>query len=125
MEGNKEQNSVEWLYDKILNTVIDRIEQKITDEEYKKSLIDVKETALKMYQEELGTDKKKEKYYFVTYQANLKHFPNPVFWNEIININPMAFITKRQEELKDYHSFVIINTLEISEEEYNMYKGMF
>lgn len=68
------------------------------------------------------------KYYFITYQANSR--PGSVsIWNQVINESPMNFIKSVQvfEEngRNTYRNFVIINTCEISENEYNEFKVEF
>lgn len=69
------------------------------------------------------------KYYFITYQASNRSGSISV-WNQVIDIRPMEFIIMTGEiEGKEgngyYNNFVIINTLEITKEEYLYYKDRF
>lgn len=68
------------------------------------------------------------KYYFITYQATNRQGSIST-WNEVINESPMSFIKRvsatEYSGSRTYNSFVVINTCEISEEEYNEYKGHF
>lgn len=68
------------------------------------------------------------KYYFITYQATNKQGCKSI-WNQAINVSPMDFI-KDVESLEDktnpvYRSYVVINTCEISKQEYEKYKDEF
>jgi len=69
-----------------------------------------------------------KKYYFITYRATNRQGSVSV-WNQVINESPMKFIKKVQlaEENggKAYFNFVVLNTCEISEEEYNEFVGEF
>jgi hypothetical protein len=70
------------------------------------------------------------KYYFITYEAT--HSSGSISrWNQVIDKSPMDFI-KGVEKGEDqgtpyrrYKSFVVINTCEISEEDYNKFKDQF
>ena len=68
------------------------------------------------------------KYYFITYQATNKQGSVSI-WNQVINKSPMEFIKSIQETEErgsnTYHNFVVINTLEISENEFYIYKYNF
>jgi len=72
------------------------------------------------------------KYYFITYQAKSRRssiHEHPSLWNQVIKGSPMKFI-KQVSEVEEngsrsYYNFVIINTCEISEEEYIEYNGHF
>jgi len=70
----------------------------------------------------------KEKYYFVTYQAEAKG-GHKDSWNQVIHCSPMEFITNvAKVELngsQTYNQFVVINTCEISKKEFNDYCGRF
>ena len=68
------------------------------------------------------------KYYFITYQATNKQGSIST-WNQVINQSPMKFI-KHVAEVEEkgsrtYNSFVVINTLKISEAEFNEFDGQF
>jgi hypothetical protein len=69
------------------------------------------------------------KYYFITYQAKTKYGIN--IWNEAIDISPMQFIRDNEEaETKaphegGYYEFRVLNTCEISKEEFNKWDGEF
>lgn len=63
------------------------------------------------------------KYFFITCQATYTNGDSRT-WNQVINTTPMAFI-KSMESVANYFSFVILNTLEISKEEYTEYQGFF
>lgn len=69
-----------------------------------------------------------DKYYFVTYQATNKQGGVSV-WNQLISDSPMYFIKQVEnmeyEGRNNYTNFVVINTLEISEEEYYEWLGKF
>lgn len=69
------------------------------------------------------------KYYFITYQASCRGTSSPVMWHDVIDESPMKFIkdVERIEESGDnrYYNFRIINTLEISRDEYDEYKYEF
>jgi len=68
------------------------------------------------------------KYYFITYQATNNQGLKST-WNDVTDKSPMKFIKDVQsvEELANgtYHGFVVLNTLEISEEEYKEFKCQF
>jgi len=70
------------------------------------------------------------KYYFITYQAT-NNEGSVSKWNQVIDISPMEFI-KKVESAEDgatpyrkYRSFVVINTCEISVEDYNKFEDKF
>ena len=68
------------------------------------------------------------KYYFITYQAKSRQGPVQI-WNQVINQSPMEFIKHAQEADENggnfYYNFVVINTCEISEDDFNTYDGHF
>ena len=68
------------------------------------------------------------KYYFITYQATNRG-GSVSTWNRVIKGSPMAFI-KHVESVEEkgsrtYYNFVVINTCEISEEEFSEFDGHF
>lgn len=68
------------------------------------------------------------KYYFITYQATNKQGSISI-WNQVINESPMKFI-KRVESVEvsgigTYYNFVVINTCEISEDEFKEFNNHF
>jgi len=63
------------------------------------------------------------KYYFITYQATNRQGSVSI-WNEVIDQSPMSFIKEFIDD-KYYYNYVVINTCEISEDEFNTYKGKF
>lgn len=70
----------------------------------------------------------KMKYYFITYQATNRQGSVSI-WNQVINQSPMKFI-KHVQEVEErgsntYHNFVVINTCEISEDDFKSYDGRF
>jgi hypothetical protein len=70
------------------------------------------------------------KYYFITYQAT-NSSGSMSQWNQVINTSPMEFIKKvdaaedKGTPYRNYKFFTVINTCEISEEDYNKYKDQF
>ena len=70
----------------------------------------------------------KMKYYFITYQATNRQGSVGI-WNQVINVSPMEFIKKiydvEERGSKTYRDFVVLNTCEISEEDFNKYDGHF
>lgn len=71
------------------------------------------------------------KHYFVTYQASNKDGSISI-WNDVINESPMEFIKKIEkiekreyEGSNTYKNFVVINTCEITEEEYEKFRFEF
>lgn len=69
-------------------------------------------------------------YYFVTYQALSLNSGNIHTWCEAINEHPMDFIIeqrKAENESEDryYSQFAIINSMEITKEQYKEYHGKF
>lgn len=68
------------------------------------------------------------KYYFITYQATNRQ-GNDSIWNQVINVSPMKFIkdieTYEQKGSNTYYNFVVLNTCEISEDEFNEFDGHF
>jgi len=66
------------------------------------------------------------KYYFITYQATNRQGTNSV-WNQVINISPMKFIKHIEsvevERGNAYFNFVVLNTCEISEDEFKEFDG--
>jgi flagellum-specific peptidoglycan hydrolase FlgJ len=72
----------------------------------------------------------KNKYYFITYIAKVKaEFRAYSTWNQCIKDSPMKFIKRVEKREIDnngyYVDFVVINTCEISQKEYNEYKNEF
>lgn len=63
------------------------------------------------------------KYYFITYQAK-NRIGEVSFWNQVIKVDPMCFILSNNVD-KNYHSFVVTNTLEITEQQYEEYSEKF
>ena len=66
------------------------------------------------------------KYYFITYQARNRQGSVSI-WNDVIDTNPMEFI-KHVREVEEkgnniYYNFVVINTCEITEKEFNEFYG--
>ena len=67
------------------------------------------------------------KYYFITYQATNRQGSVSI-WNDVINKSPMKFIKdiqKIEEKGSNYYNFVVLNTCEISDEEFNEFDGHF
>ena len=68
------------------------------------------------------------KYYFITYQATNRQGSVSI-WNQVIKGNPMKFIKHVQgvEESgsNTYNNLVVLNTCEISEDEFNEFDGHF
>ena len=68
------------------------------------------------------------KYYFITYQATNRQGSVSI-WNQVINESPMKFIKHVQrieeEGSNAYYNFVVLNTCEISEKEFNEFDGHF
>lgn len=68
------------------------------------------------------------KYYFITYQATNRQGSVSI-WNDVINKSPMKFIKdiqKTEEKGSNtYYNFVVLNTCEISDEEFNEFDGHF
>jgi hypothetical protein len=61
------------------------------------------------------------KYYFITYKARNRQGSEST-WNDVINKSPMKFIKEVEQSNKEsgvYFNFVVLNTCEISEEEFN------
>lgn len=65
------------------------------------------------------------KYYFITYQATTIRGRDITIWNKCIDESPMAFIKRNTENDTQYRDFVVLNTLEITEEEFEEYNGEF
>lgn len=69
-----------------------------------------------------------KKYYFITYQASNRKGSIST-WNQVIDISLMQFIkgVSEYEEMKSwsYINFCVINTCEISLEDYIEYKDQF
>jgi len=74
---------------------------------------------------------KEGKYYFITYRGMSRDSDSSLsIWNTVTDLSPMAFIKKllvSESEARNsyYKDFVIMNTEEISKEEYLEYKGKF
>lgn len=68
------------------------------------------------------------KYYFITYQAKNRQGSIST-WNQVIKDSPMKFIKDVSDIEKGgsdtYRNFVVINTCEISEDEFNEYEDKF
>jgi len=70
------------------------------------------------------------KYYFITYQATNSQ-GSISKWNQVIDTSPMEFIKKvekaedRGTPYRNYFGFVVINTCEISVEDFNKYEDEF
>lgn len=68
------------------------------------------------------------KYYFITYQAKNRQGSISI-WNQVIKDSPMKFIKDVSDIEKKgsdtYRNFVVINTCEISEDEFNEYEDKF
>lgn len=70
-----------------------------------------------------------QRYYFITYQAKNKQGCISI-WNQVTNKSPMKFIQDveaREEEYNNpsYRDYVVLNTCEISEDEFKEYDGWF
>jgi hypothetical protein len=69
------------------------------------------------------------KYYFITYQATSRNGGSVSIWNCVIDESPMKFIKDIEETEENlgsvYCNFVMLNTLEISKDEYNEWNGHF
>lgn len=69
-----------------------------------------------------------KRYYFITYQATNRQGSVSV-WNQVIDVSPMQFIkhvADFEERGSDtYRDFVVLNTCEITEYEFGIYKGKF
>ena len=70
------------------------------------------------------------KYYFITYKGKIRsELGNYSIWNQCINCSPMEFIKiiekSEQKGSDNYFDFVVINTLEITKEEFDKYDGHF
>lgn len=63
------------------------------------------------------------KYYFITYQATNRQGTDSI-WNQVINVSPMKFI-KDIELSNTYYNFVVLNTCEISVDEFKEFDGHF
>ena len=67
------------------------------------------------------------KYYFITYQGTARGHVST--WNQVIDTSPMEFIKLVSDAEKNgsntYNSFVVINTCEITSEDYIKYKDEF
>lgn len=71
-----------------------------------------------------------KKYYFVTFQAVVKETGNVETWNKVVEGSPIEelneYINSSVKSGDDqYKDFVIINTLEITEEEFDNFKMIF
>jgi hypothetical protein len=68
------------------------------------------------------------KYYFITYQATNRQGSVSI-WNQVINESPMKFIKYIQSVEENgsntYYNFVVLNTCEISKEEFSEFDGHF
>jgi len=68
----------------------------------------------------------KKKHYFITYQAVNRQGSKSI-WNQVINTSPMLFIKAVEEGEKSgtYYNYVVINTCEITKEDYEKFKDRF
>ena len=68
------------------------------------------------------------KYYFITYKETNRQ-GSVSTWNQVINESPMKFIkdivSYEQMDSNTYDNFVVLNTFEISEEEFKEFKDHF
>ena len=68
------------------------------------------------------------KYYFITYQATNRQGSVSI-WNQVINKSPMKFIKHIQSVEENgsntYHNFCVLNTCEISKEDFSEFDGYF
>lgn len=68
------------------------------------------------------------KFYFITYQATNRQGTYSI-WNQVTNVSPMKFIkdieSYEQRGSNTYYNFVVLNTCEISEDEFNEFDGHF
>lgn len=68
------------------------------------------------------------KYYFITYQATNRQGSVSI-WNQVINKSPMKFIKDISEAERKgsntYFNFVVINTCEITEQQFKEYEDSF
>lgn len=68
------------------------------------------------------------KYYFITYQATNRQGSVSI-WNDIINESPMKFIKdiqkKEEKGSNTYYNFIVLNTCEISKDDFNEFDGHF
>lgn len=64
-----------------------------------------------------------KKYYFITYRGENKDGTFQL-WNQVIDVSPMEFIGQNDNDTH-YKEFVILNTCEISEDEFNRFKDSF
>lgn len=68
------------------------------------------------------------KYYFITYQG-INRQGSVSIWNQVINVNPMKFIKDVEkteyEGSNTYYNFVVLNTCEITEDEFKKFDGHF
>lgn len=79
---------------------------------------------------QLVIPEKKQKYYFITWQATpWDNFASKRMWSTVIDQSPMAFIINAErierEANRTYRDFLVINTLEITEDEFKEFKGQF
>lgn len=72
-----------------------------------------------------------KKYYFITYQADsTRQAGMKSEWNECTNLSPMEFVKEHEKAEQEsdkpyYRNFVVLNTCEITKEEYEKYKDEF
>lgn len=111
---------------------VDLIPEKIVSDIMKSTGLDRKGVLDKMaeFQAELDKLKKMGKYYFITYAALTRSFTGQDGrWNAVIDESPMAFIKRVEKRERNgsnnYYDFVILNTLEISKEEYDEWEDKF
>jgi len=69
-----------------------------------------------------------KKFYFITFQAT-NNDGTKQEWNQVTDKSPMEFIdiyaqAEKKSDRPQYHGFVVLNTLEISEGEYWAWKDM-
>lgn len=74
--------------------------------------------------------KKKKKFYFITFESKQRKDNTTVKRNDVIFVSPIEFMALINDELKNntnsrYYDFILINSLEITKEEYLKYKDKF
>lgn len=69
------------------------------------------------------------KYYFITYQASSRETGSISKWNQVIDFNPMEFILEASLKERNcgnyYKDFIVINTCEITKDEFEKYEHCF
>lgn len=64
------------------------------------------------------------KYYFITYQAKNRGGGKST-WNQVIDTSPMHFINHIEMLDSTHYCFVVLNTLEITKDEFDEYEDKF